>query len=59
MKEKQNRNQADAKSEDAARLVPESEAKKLQVMYEKRVRDLEEENEILRHAINTFAKKPK
>ncbi|MEK4387235.1 transposase [Solibacillus sp. FSL W7-1464] len=36
-------------------LVPESELKKIRVSYEKKIRALEEENEILRKAIRGFS----
>ena len=42
-------------SEGAPRLVSESEAKKIKAAYEKKIRALEEENEILRKAIHVFS----
>lgn len=41
--------------EGAPRLVSESEAEKIRAAYEKKIRALEEENEILRKAIRGFS----
>ncbi|MEK3766066.1 transposase [Solibacillus sp. FSL K6-4121] len=48
----------DANSEDITRYITSSELEKVQAAYEKKVRDLEEENAILKKAMHIFAKNP-
>lgn len=48
----------ESKNQDVTRYITASEMEKVQAEYEKKLRDLEEENEILKKAMHIFAKNP-
>lgn len=54
---KRYRDEKKQESSDVKYVTP-SELKKLEAAYEKKLRDLEEENEILKKAMHIFAKNP-
>ena len=48
----------ESKNQDVTRYFTSSEVDKLQAAFDKKLRDLEEENEILKKAMHIFAKNP-
>ena len=48
----------ESKNQDVTRYFTSNEVDKLKAAYEKKLRDMEEENEILKKAMHIFAKNP-